>query len=35
MNLAYESEKDSRGVLLAPSALADAFNVEGAALPRS
>ena len=35
MNLAYESAKDSRGVLLAPSALADAFNVEGAALPRS
>lgn len=38
MNLAYESAKDSRGMLLAPSALADAFNVGDAAeaaLPRS
>lgn len=30
MNLAYEGAKDSKGVLLAPSALADGFN-----LPRS
>ena len=27
MNLAYEGAKDSKGVLLAPSALADGFNV--------
>lgn len=27
MNLAYEGAKDSRGIVLAPSALADAFNV--------
>ena len=27
MNLAYEGAKDSKGVLLAPSALADGFNI--------
>ena len=30
MNLAYEGAKDSKGVLLAPSALADGFNIRQA-----
>lgn len=34
MNLAYESAKDSHGVLLAPSALADAFNTSDAPASR-